>query len=123
MLQDFILAFMFLRLLFLVRAVANYSIYTDAYSKKIARQYGFTSGVRFALKCHLTRHPTTTVFVLFTFMVLILSYIMRIFELPYFYGAIVNTTSLENYFNAIWFTVVTITTVGYGDIVPRTQFG
>jgi len=47
---DFIQVFMLLRLLFVVRTVINYSVYTDAYSKKLAKSYGFTSGVRFALK-------------------------------------------------------------------------
>lgn len=48
---DFILVFMFLRLMFLARSIMNYSIYTDAFSKKLCRNtYGFTSGNRFTLK-------------------------------------------------------------------------
>lgn len=29
----------------------------------------------------------------------------------------------NNYFNAVWFVMETITTVGYGDIVPNTYLG
>lgn len=51
---DFILVFMFLRLMFLARSIMNYSIYTDAYSKKLCRNtYGFTSGNRFTLKVQM----------------------------------------------------------------------
>lgn len=82
--SDFILAIMFFRFFFLVRSIINYSIYTDAYSKKICLQYGFTSAYRFASKSHLNMSPATTVFTVFAFCVLILAYIIRIFELPYY---------------------------------------
>ena len=29
----------------------------------------------------------------------------------------------DSYFNSVWFTVITITTIGYGDISPLTQPG
>jgi len=34
-LHEFILAFMWIRIFFLVRSIFNYSIYTDAFSKKL----------------------------------------------------------------------------------------
>lgn len=52
-LSDFLLAFMFLRFFFLCRTIINFSIYTDAYSKKLCNSYGFISGVRFTVRCHM----------------------------------------------------------------------
>lgn len=49
--SEFLFAFMFLRIFFLVRAVFNYSVYTNAHSKKLCQTYGFSAGVRFTLKC------------------------------------------------------------------------
>ena len=121
--SDFILVFMFFRFFFLVRSVINYSIYTDAYSKKICLQYGFTSAYRFASKSHLAMSPATTVFTVFAFIVFILAYIVRIFELPYYINDVEDSEGLEKFYNAIWFIVITITTVGYGDIYPRTVYG
>ena len=122
---DWLLVIMFLRLFFMYRSFINYSIYTDAYSKKLCKAYGFTSGVRFSYKCQLENHPGTFVLTLFTSTVLILSYIIRIFEIPYYRHNHDNITPsmFDDYFNAIWLMVMTITTVGYGDYMVNTNMG
>ena len=55
--SDYFLVVMFLRLIFLFRSLFNYSMYRDEYSKKICRQHGIQSGVRFTFKCLLDQHP------------------------------------------------------------------
>ena len=62
---------------------------------------------------------------LFISTVLILSYIMRIFEIPYYRHNNDNVTPsiFDNYFNSVWLLVMTITTVGYGDYTPNTTMG
>lgn len=69
--------------------------------------------------------PGKSVIYLFTMSVLIFAYLIRIFELPYVYlgDDIESNNLLSSYFNAIWLVIVTITTVGYGDISPNTQPG
>jgi voltage-gated potassium channel Kch len=116
---------MFLRLFFVVRMLFSYSIYTDAFSKKICNSYGFSSGTRFVLKSKMLLEPGKSVIYLFTMSVLIFAYLIRIFELPYVYlgDDIESNNLLSSYFNAIWLVIVTITTVGYGDISPNTQPG
>lgn len=83
LLSDFILALMFIRVMFLFRASINYSIFMDIYSKKLCKSYGFTANVRFALKCFVRSNPGTTVFVMLISSVLMAAYLIRIFELPY----------------------------------------
>jgi hypothetical protein len=56
-LSDYLMLFMFLRLLFLIRSTFNYSIYRDGYSKAICQHYGASSGIRFAFKCFLDQYP------------------------------------------------------------------
>lgn len=41
LMSDFLLAFMWIRLFFIVRTLLNYSIFTDAYARKLQHAYGF----------------------------------------------------------------------------------
>jgi len=70
-------------------------------------------------------NPEWTVFIIFSTTVIIMAYILRLFELPYF--RLDPDESVHNifnfYFNSIWCTVITMTTVGYGDIAPSTTPG
>jgi voltage-gated potassium channel len=64
--------------------------------------------------------------ILFTSTILILSYLVRIFELPYFRMKPEDDelhNMMDNYFNALWLIVITLTTVGYGDVSPCTNPG
>ena len=83
LLSDFLLAFMFVRTLFLYRSLINYSVFMDIYSKKMCANIGFNPNTRFALKCYIKDKPGPTVMLILVTSVLILAYLMRLFELPF----------------------------------------
>lgn len=85
-LSDFLLAFMFLRIGLLVRSIFNYTMFTDLYAKKLCESYGFTANVRFTFKCFIIKKPGATVICTLTTSILVLSYILRIFEIPYWHS-------------------------------------
>ena len=45
------------------------------------------------------------------------SFVIRILERPNFY------TDFDNFYNSVYYTTVTVTTIGYGDYVPKTSLG
>jgi len=119
--SDIMVAFMFLRLFYIMRTILNFGEYSDAFSKMLCKSYGFESGLKFAIKCHYILKPEQTVITMFFLTVCVYAYIIRIFEMPYFRSK--GHAVFDSYFNAIWFTVVTLTTIGYGDISPGTVPG
>ena len=77
--------------------------------------------MRFTLKCLIIRDPGLTVVCILASSTLILAYILRIFEIEYYRS--VGQIDFDNYFQAIWVIVVTMTTVGFGDLVPYSFIG
>ena len=77
------------------------------------------------MKCYLINHPDITVLSLLSFTIFVFSYVMRIYELPYFRleDDLSVKNSFDSYFNSIYVTVITFTSVGYGDISVGTTPG
>lgn len=114
------------RIFYIIRSVINYSIYTDPYSKKLCQQYGFSANIRYTLKAQLFYEPFNTVTFIFLIWVVFFSYLYRMFEMP-FYRTLspddLNYRQLDSFFNSVYATVITLTTVGYGDLAPCTPLG
>lgn len=75
---------MVLRGFFILRAITNYSYYTDPYSRKLSSQYGFNSNIRYALLCELKYNPFRFIIVLWLSFVLTFAYVLRIYEAPFY---------------------------------------
>ena len=115
--------FMFLRMYGLIRHFERYHEFTDLNSKEVCRAHGFASGRMFTMKCELYYHSEMYITVLFLVSVVILSFILRVFELPYEQNITEANTNLKDYLSAVWLTVITLSTVGYGGICPQTIGG
>ena len=113
--------FMFWRLYTVLRHFERYHEYTDSYSKKVCRTFGFYPSRMMTLKIELLENPARMTFVLLFFTIFLLAFMVRVFEIPYEKHE--KTNYLENYGTAVYMTVITLTTVGYGDFFPYTSGG
>jgi voltage-gated potassium channel len=57
----------------------------------------------------------TKFFLLFLFLILLFSLVILITEK--------NNSDINNFFDSLWFIIVSLTTTGYGDIIPSTNNG
>ena len=73
------------------------------------------------MKCYITRSPEWTVTVILAFSVFVIAYLLRIFEIVYYRA--IGFNDFEQFYSSIWAVVITMGTVGFGDIVPVSHFG
>jgi hypothetical protein len=112
-----LLSLMFMRIFFLPRfygfCIAN--LHTDEHDVFFAMNDVVLDDA-FLLKMTLMASLPAVLFV-FSVQIVAYSYLMMMFERPTTEGP------LQSYTNSVWLTIVTMTTVGYGDIYPTTRMG
>ena len=109
-------AILLLRGFFIIRPILYISIFNDHDTTYCCRQFNFNSSLVFTLKS-LSAYASLQLFTLsFILVILLLSYAVRIFERP-------ANDNFDNYFNSFWFTIVTMTTVGFEEFAAKTSGG
>jgi hypothetical protein len=114
--SDIIFIFIILRIIYLIRATVNYSIFTDEYAQELSKKNGIKSNVRFALKCLFKTYDIKFVIVFFFISNVILGFVLRVFERPFWVYKEKN--ELEYISNSFWLIFITMLTIGFGEFVP-----
>ena len=88
----------------------------------ISKINGFEPDAIFAVKAYMQSQPVKFLTVMIAISIIVFGIIVRNFERPLGEQA-PSTYNFESYINAFWCMILTMTTVGYGDIFPVTHLG
>ena len=112
------------------RVYSYFSLYMTESANSICHNSDANGGVHFALKCELKNRPFTMLFFIFTCFIIGFGFSIRTFEyflVPkgFIYGNFEKNDQdhLKDLINSIWLTIITMTTVGYGDFYPGENYG
>jgi hypothetical protein len=111
---------MFLRIEIVLRAISLFSPYEDHLARTYCRRYKVPADARFGIKCLIAQYPLYVIICSAMAGMILLATIFRILERPM---DNLTTYYYSDYSNALWFLFENMSTLGYGEYLPVSDFG
>eukprot|EP01016_Furgasonia_blochmanni_P037948 TRINITY_DN4528_c0_g3_i5.p1 TRINITY_DN4528_c0_g3~~TRINITY_DN4528_c0_g3_i5.p1 ORF type:complete len:399 (-),score=52.63 TRINITY_DN4528_c0_g3_i5:419-1615(-) len=115
--------FMLMRIIVIIRAMLMRSVYYSTSSQRVCMMYGTEPSYLFVIKSLFKDRPIMIITVSMAMSLPFFAFALRICERPLSRVTQEGDFSYDSYYSAIWNVIVTMTTVGYGDLYARTNFG
>lgn len=114
----------FIRIYFVANAFFNWLPFNLLYGKRVCQEAGFEPDFSFQVRAAFKKYPYVSFFTLATLCVTVDAYIIRIWERPYFELAFdPSYYEFKSFSSSVWYTIISMTSVGYGNIVASTHIG
>ena len=120
--NDFIVFIVLFRIYVIYRFIISISIFYSSRSSRIAQLIGAKLTRSFAIKCIVQENPFFFLISFSCLSILMLSFMLKVVEGPA-YTDERPSNDFRSIENCLWNILVTMTTVGYGDMFPITNLG
>jgi hypothetical protein len=118
--NDFLTMFVAIKSIYLVFDLTNFSIYSSDRGIRVCKMFGTKHDRLFTMRCLMRDSQFKVVFVFFSLGVGSFGWLFMLAEGPI--GRISDDMN-GSFLMACWAAISTMTTVGYGDVFPRTVIG
>jgi len=98
----------------LFRLFDHYTVWTDERAMRVCKINGFTADSKFAIKAYLKYKSFIVLFISLVLSIVVFGFAVRLFERPF-------SEDFDSVYNCFWNVIVTMTTIGYGDIYVQTH--
>ena len=119
-----------LKLYYFLRVYWNFSLWTSEEVLQIGIKNKLNIGSPFILKAQFKYSPYIFMFVALVLSIGLFGFLLRIFEYGYaadegfvYVGKAIQNPNFKDYSDTFWVIIITMMTIGYGDIYPSTHFG
>ncbi|CAI2364120.1 unnamed protein product [Moneuplotes crassus] len=113
-------SFIFFKSYAIMRTLFLTNKYSMPRSQRVCAMTGTYANVEFSIKGTFKEYPNTSLAITTLISALMCAQMLRIYERPL---SAVSGQRFDKYATSIWNIIVTMSTVGYGDVYPKTIFG